>query len=285
MSIPSLQSLVIAKIPVDVIWENQLHLDTELPISLRNTFRARFTFQTLLDEDLFTDDLDPELIYACLKPEQHHCLWYFLGYTKESPSHPFEDPSITSEDRTDALFKLRSFLLFFVQHPGQLLVASTGYWYGKSRRCAWGRDEIGFYLYLPLQYGQDLDARPYKTIDHIIAILIENLANLNNWEVIPIEIIPDKEKRALQALHSTTDLDYNIFRRDLHRHLVEVNGRLQFSIHPLTNAEQLTFRMIGNYLYVATENTIFYYHQDDGDLLLSILDYNREILSQPTATL
>lgn len=284
MSIPSLQSLAINKITIETIWQCQLHLDTELPPSLHTKFKARFTFQALFDENLFDDDLDPELIYACLNEEQHHCLWYFLGHRNEYPCHPFEDPSTTPEQRKDALIALRTFLLFFIQHPGQLLEASTGHWYNKSCHHAWSWDDIGFYLYTSFGVGLDLDAKPYKQLDQIIAILLENVGNRVVWEVIPVATIPDREKKGLKALHAISEIDHDLFRRDLHRFHVDVEGRLQFAIHPLTNAECLTFRMIGQYLYVATENNIFYYSRDDGDLLLTILDYNHDLLRLSTAT-
>lgn len=284
MSIPSLQSLAIDKISVETVWQYQLHLNTELPPAIHEKFKAKFTFQTLLDENLFKEDLDPELIYACLNEEQHHCLWYFLGYRNESPHNPFQDPDVTEEQRKDALVALRSFLLFFIQHPGQLLEASTGNLYRKAHRCAWGRDDIGFYLYTSFQYSEDLDAKPYKRLDQIIAILLENVGNRVVWEISPAETIPDREKKGLQALGSITDIDYDLFRQDLRHHSVGVEGRLQFGIHPLINAKSFTFRMIGDYLYIVTEKDIYYYHQDDGDHLLTILDYNREILSQSTET-
>ena len=269
--IPSLRTLAAFKVPFVDILDTKLHLDTALPEDLCQDFKRRFTLQTLYDENLFNDDLDPELVYECLNKEQRLNLWYFLGYRQTFPNDPFANPEITPERRQEGLRTLRDFLLFFVQHPGQLLEASSGCFHS-SYRYVWAAGENGFYFFTSTGNWMQLGSNHYKTIDDIVDLLFVKNKDRVTWTIVPTTIIPDKEKKALQALHAISEIDYDLSRQDLRRTSLNVEQKLQFAIHPLINAEK--FRMIGDYLYITTENDVFYYHQDDGDLILTILEYN-----------
>lgn len=235
----------------------------------------KHTLQSLYDDHLFIDDLDPQLVYACLEDQYKPVLWYFLGYRMILPNNPLTDPMITKERLDQGLKRLRDFLVFFVQHPGHLLEASSEWSYDYNRYI-WIFHNQNFYLY-PIFGWADLNTRPYQTIDQIIGLVLAGEGK-TIWRIIPPTTLTNREKQDLHTLKIISCFDYDHCRDSLRQHPINLEGELQLNIQPLVGHDDFTFRMIGDYLYIATMDDIFYYCHPDSDLIMTILDQHANLL-------
>lgn len=177
-------------------------------------------------------------------------------------------------------------LIFILANPDKLL-------YRNKKRFAWckrkSQDQTPryrLYIHEGFCFFQPLNITTLETIDELYSELCFSLTTEEDETIFLIEpdCLPDDHKQFLSLLSQSKiiNIDAKLMWEDLRECYLTTTSKLQLSIKPLTNKKGVLITVVGEYLYLATNDRIWYYPKEEGLVILETTSYTSSaLLSTP----